>query len=75
MKSAVNKGITHNVGELLKDQPATRDNDLWLLIKYVERYHGVQSLEGLKALAMNKGLSVSSLIRRRRDYQTKGEYL
>ena len=60
---------------ILKEFPETRDNDGLLLVKWLQRFRGVQSFDSLTALAQSNELNSESIRRARQKIQAAGHFL
>lgn len=65
-------GVRENVMAVLETEPITRNNDEVLIIRYVERFHGVQTLTELKKLAVEGKINFDTIRRFRSEIQRSG---
>lgn len=62
------------IKKILESEPVTRNNDMILFIRYIERVHQVQTLTQLKKLAVENKVNFDSIRRRRAEIQKSGLY-
>jgi hypothetical protein len=76
------KTVKDKVGEILKDQPETRDSDKLLWLAYMNEFHNMREVVGEKAYLFLENLILSestptmeSIRRVRQKYQESGLYV